>query len=636
MLTARGWWFLLAVSLISLFGIVALGWWSATIPLLGLTALVWFAYEWLKFASEYHSTATRLILQRTIQQSHRDAVALWAQTPFTVRVTLSARDGLGLPFVVVEDEIVSSQGTRTATRFQGSLTPETPLEREYVARCDDPGMIRLEGVQIRLSDPAGFFYRRLFLRAPQELLVLPPLVDTRGRPCSRKRFNALPPPGLHRVRRPGNSNELLDLRDYRPGDPPKLIAWRPTARRDKLITREFESEVPVRSQLFVDASEAAQSAVSGIPPVARFAQLASAIAQTAMSNRDYVGLTIFDDVQSEYLAPARSESHLIRITRLLATAAARFPGIRSATPNELTEWAYPVAVKYYPELLQPRVNSRPFGLFWQPVSDSRLLILVFILMSWPLFALQPYILENLSLFVETVVAHGYRWQTLIAIMILPSLLAGLLCLIHGIRGFLPRRARQISRRKQLAALYAELDQAGAGAIEHYWNDDPSFVERSQKFLNGHRVPQPRGGILASQSVAHSAGSIAILARAIQAAVSRARDNELYIITMHLTDDDTPLDPLLKAVRLARARHHHVLLLIPSPHAETPPLPLESSAPKPFAAIAQEAQRKCRERRLDAVRTQFAAVGVPLLRVDATDTISSVMEQFDRLRGVRIR
>lgn len=640
MLTARGWWFLLAISLVSLLGIIALGWWSATIPLLGLTVLLWFAYEWLKFAVEFRSTATRLTLQRTILQSHRESPTLWAQTAFTVRVRVAAYDGLGLPCVAVEDEIVSSQGIRTTTRIVGSITPEVPLEWEYVCRCDDPGLIRFEGVQVRITDAAGFFYQRIYLRAPQEYLVLPPLVDTRGRPCHHKRFNTLPPPGLHRVRRPGHGSELLDLRDYRPGDPPKLIAWRPTARRDKLITREFESEVPVRSQLFLDASDAAQHVETGTSPVARFAQLASAIAQTAMSNRDYVGLTIFDDEEFQYLAPARSGSHLIRLTRLLAVAAARFPKIRSESPTELIHHSYPIAIRYYPELCQSRVNSRPFGLFWQSVSDSRLLILVLILLSWPLLAFQPYMLERLALFVETVVAQGYRWQTLIAIMILPGMLAGLLCIIHGVRGFLPRRMRQIAQRKQLAALYAEQDGAGAGTIEHYLQDDISFGERTRAFLAMHRVSVSSGNSAHPYVEEQSRHPISILAQAIQRAVGRARDNELYILMVHLVHDDAPLEPLLKAVRLARARHHHVLLLMPVHHpAVIPPRPEKSHQavkPQPFAAIAQQAEAKRRVRRMQDVRTQFAAAGVLILDVEAHDTVATVLEQLDRLRGVRIR
>ena len=63
-----------------------------------------------------------------------------------------------------------------------------------------------------------------------------------GKTATAKRHNLLPPPGVHRHRRPGSGGELLDLRDYLPGDPPKTIAWKVSARRDKLITREYERD----------------------------------------------------------------------------------------------------------------------------------------------------------------------------------------------------------------------------------------------------------------------------------------------------------------------------------------------------------------------------------------------------------
>src|SRR5207302_354096 len=62
------------------------------------------------------------------------------------------------------------------------------------------------------------------------------------------------PPGMHRLYRPGSGSELLDLRDYQPGDPPRTIAWKVSARRDKLITKELEREVPVRCTLLLDTS----------------------------------------------------------------------------------------------------------------------------------------------------------------------------------------------------------------------------------------------------------------------------------------------------------------------------------------------------------------------------------------------
>ena len=140
-------------------------------------------------------------------------------------------------------------------RFARSAGRRDGRDRRTRCKAPSPGVLRFEGVKVRVADLHGFFYRRVFLRDPVEFLVLPPLTDDEGRQRATKRFNTLPPPGIHRLRRPGSGSELLDLRDYRPGDPPKMIAWKASARRDRLITKEYESDVPVRCVLFLDTSD---------------------------------------------------------------------------------------------------------------------------------------------------------------------------------------------------------------------------------------------------------------------------------------------------------------------------------------------------------------------------------------------
>src|SRR5947199_91625 len=141
------------------------------------------------------------------------------------------------------------------------------------------------GVRLRFADPQGFFYHETFLRSPLVYHALPPLVDAEANRRTGKTFNVLMPPGVHRMRRPGSGSELLDLRDYRPGDPPKMIAWKASARRDRLITKEFESDVPVRCVLFVDASQSTRIGPPGETQLVQLASLASGGAQAPAANR---------------------------------------------------------------------------------------------------------------------------------------------------------------------------------------------------------------------------------------------------------------------------------------------------------------------------------------------------------------
>src|SRR5439155_9370846 len=179
----------------------------------------------------------------------------------------------------------------------------------------------------------------------------PPLADDEGKHRAYKRFNTLPPPGVHRFRRPGTGSELLDLRDYRPGDPPKMIAWKPSARRDRLITKEFESDVPVRCVLFLDTSEGMRLGPPGATPLVRMTAVASAVSQAAAGNRDLVGLYTFDTEKANGSKPARTKLHMINVMRQLAEVASLQPGVTGVTVEELTRRAHPLAHELYPELV---------------------------------------------------------------------------------------------------------------------------------------------------------------------------------------------------------------------------------------------------------------------------------------------
>jgi uncharacterized protein (DUF58 family) len=240
--------------------------------------------------------------------------------------------GVALPFAVLEDRPpVATERTHGSNRRFVTIPAGGRVEIVYTLVAPAPGVLRFEGLGVRVCDLQGFFYLRSFIREPVELLVLPPLTDDEGRQRATKRFNTLPPPGIHRLRRPGSGSELLDLRDYRPGDPPKMIAWKPSARRDKLITKEFENDVPVRCVLFLDTSEGVRLGPPGNTLLTRLVGVAAAVAQASAANRDLVGLVTFDEREAKATSPARTKLHMINVLRRLSEVASLQPGVTGPT-----------------------------------------------------------------------------------------------------------------------------------------------------------------------------------------------------------------------------------------------------------------------------------------------------------------
>lgn len=689
MLTPRGWWFLIVVVFVLVLGAFVVPNFTTVPAILATTLFVWFVYEWVQFNTRSNAAVSNLRVRRWVLQGGRSTPMIWAGVPFEVRVRVR-HDGLvTVGYAVVEDRLPAGADILTGeTDATTSIRSGDPVHVTYTLKCPAPGVLRFEGVKVRVADLHGFFYRRVFLRDPVEFLVLPPLSGHEGRHRADKRFNTLPPPGIHRIRRPGSGDELLDLRDYRPGDPPKMIAWKVSAKKDKLITKEYENDVPVRCVLFLDTSEGVRLGPPGNSLLTRLAGVAAVVSQASAANRDLVGLTTFDDKTATSLKPARTQTHMIGVLRKLAEVAALQPGTKGVPPEHLTRRAYPLAHELYPELMRKSTNTMPLGRLWIPLLDRWWgWIVLFVLLAPP--ALAAYKMANIlggpplpgpfqkmyqawmsgTFDVAVRMSPRVFWlaRILIALVIwfvllcLPTVFAGLFWFFYGFRGWFGMRAGELRRRKQLAALFCLQDGTGPDGIERYVHDDDAYAGRVAAFLQHHqlRCPVPLYDDHGRYRF-KCARKADVLAGEIVRAVSRARDNELYVIMADIAELGTDLDPLVKACRVARARRHHVMVIVPWPAD----VPSPDEAP-PAVAEEKEGFKKKRKRHPDdlfdpharhkrivkivqdnltrqyhesfrAMRRELSRVGATVMRVNDGDPVRLVLDRLDRLRGMRSR
>src|SRR5262249_54097381 len=122
--------------------------------------------------------------------------------------------------------------------------------------------------------------------------------------------------------------------------------------------------------------------------------------------------------------------------------------------------------------------------------------------------------------------------------------------------FSTRRRRLARWRKRLSALLAQHYALGAGALGILMEDNRLFRVYVQRFLAEHHVPYQlplydRDG----RYLFAAPGKIDVLAKALTLAVGKGRDNELFVLLVDLLELADRLDPLLRAVKVALARHH---------------------------------------------------------------------------------
>ncbi len=99
------------------------------------------------------------------------------------------------------------------------------------------GRHRLAGIRLTTRFPFG-----LFVKAGRVMLEADVLVFPAVQPISAEALQRLVGSGTASARRRGRGHDLYNLRAYRPGDDPRHIHWRSSAKMEQLVVREMEAE----------------------------------------------------------------------------------------------------------------------------------------------------------------------------------------------------------------------------------------------------------------------------------------------------------------------------------------------------------------------------------------------------------
>ncbi len=123
--------------------------------------------------------------------------------------------------------------------------------------------------------------------------------------------------GRQAARRGGSAGEVLQLREYQPGDPQRTIDWKASARTGRLISRDFAENQQLDIVIAVDAGRASGIAAGDTDRLALYANVAARLAQRAVSHEDRVGLLIYAERPVAALPPGQGAAAVMRLRSLL-------------------------------------------------------------------------------------------------------------------------------------------------------------------------------------------------------------------------------------------------------------------------------------------------------------------------------
>jgi uncharacterized protein (DUF58 family) len=121
----------------------------------------------------------------------------------------------------------------------------------------------------------------------------------------------------HRTTHRGIGTDLLDLREYEPGDDVRHIDWNVTARMDTPYVRQYMEDRELTAWLLLDRSPS-----MGFGPISRpkelvVTELATALARLLTRDGNRLGAILFDNEIEETLAPRTGRNQVLSLARSL-------------------------------------------------------------------------------------------------------------------------------------------------------------------------------------------------------------------------------------------------------------------------------------------------------------------------------
>ncbi|MGH3099747.1 MAG: DUF58 domain-containing protein, partial [Thermoleophilia bacterium] len=270
-----------------------------------------------------------------------------------VTVTLALRAGTRIErlevLLVVPPGMEGPDGARRAWATAVTLAAGEERALAVQLTCRRWGAYWLGDVHLRAHDRFRLFTweRHLDRHAPLKVFPVPDALRALVRPSE-----TLVSTGGHVAPQRGDGIEFADLRPFFPGDRPRSVNWRATARRGALMVNQRHPERATDVVLFLDSFLDVRGPTGST--LDRAVGAAASLASAYLRQRDRVGLVSFGGFV-QWLEPGGGQTAMYRLldtlmeTQVFATAA--WKGIRHLPPRTLPAKALIVA-------LTPLVDER--------------------------------------------------------------------------------------------------------------------------------------------------------------------------------------------------------------------------------------------------------------------------------------
>ncbi|MDD2430807.1 MAG: DUF58 domain-containing protein [Firmicutes bacterium] len=139
--------------------------------------------------------------------------------------------------------------TQSSVSWVISLRPGETRTLEYTIHGGRRGAYVLGPLKLELGDIFGLYKRELEVQLFDSVTVYPRVI-----PIEELGLTSTQPIGnlRHPQRIYEDPLKIAGLRDYKPGDPPKHISWKSSAKQEKLMVRQYEATMTLDTMILLD------------------------------------------------------------------------------------------------------------------------------------------------------------------------------------------------------------------------------------------------------------------------------------------------------------------------------------------------------------------------------------------------
>jgi uncharacterized protein (DUF58 family) len=248
-----------------------------------------------------------------VEREMEERLAMGAENEVTIRITNRARRKISF---IVKDEYPPEMELVSPREAQLTIPAGRSRSWRYAVLPTARGKYGFGNTVVRFRTRFGLLWHQLTFPTAAEAKVYPDIREARKHEIYAHR-NRRPEPGLRRMRVRGQGREFESLREFVIGDEIRHISWAATARRGKLITRQYTIERSQNVVVLLDTGRLMTARIGKLTKLDHAVNATLSIAYVAAAGGDNVGLVAFSRRVVSYLPPRRGRDQINRLMEAL-------------------------------------------------------------------------------------------------------------------------------------------------------------------------------------------------------------------------------------------------------------------------------------------------------------------------------